>query len=86
VLGLEIPNPKREVVRLAEIVGSQDTPACIRSSRGTLQGHHRKPVVADLARMPHLLVAGTTGSGKSVAINAMILSLIYKASAATRCA
>jgi DNA segregation ATPase FtsK/SpoIIIE, S-DNA-T family len=79
-MGLEIPNPKREIVRLAEIVGSQayaDTHSKLTLALGKdITG---KPVVADLARMPHLLVAGTTGSGKSVAINAMILSLIYKA-------
>ncbi len=81
-MGLEIPNPKREIVRLAEIVGSQayaDMHSKITIALGKdITG---KPVVADLARMPHLLVAGTTGSGKSVAINAMILSLIYKATA-----
>jgi S-DNA-T family DNA segregation ATPase FtsK/SpoIIIE len=79
-MGLEIPNPKREIVRLAEIVGSQayaDMHSRITLALGKdITG---KPLVADLARMPHLLVAGTTGSGKSVAINAMILSLIYKA-------
>ena len=79
-MGLEIPNPKREIVRLAEIVGSQayaDTHSKLSLALGKdITG---KPVVADLARMPHLLVAGTTGSGKSVAINAMILSLLYKA-------
>jgi S-DNA-T family DNA segregation ATPase FtsK/SpoIIIE len=79
-MGLEIPNPKREIVRLAEIVGSQayaETHSKLTLALGKdITG---KPVVADLARMPHLLVAGTTGSGKSVAINAMILSLIYKA-------
>jgi S-DNA-T family DNA segregation ATPase FtsK/SpoIIIE len=81
-MGLEIPNPKREIVRLSEIVGSQayaDMHSKITLALGKdITG---KPVVADLARMPHLLVAGTTGSGKSVAINAMILSLLYKASA-----
>jgi S-DNA-T family DNA segregation ATPase FtsK/SpoIIIE len=79
-MGLEIPNPKREIVRLAEIVGSQAYADM--HSRLTLalgKDITGKPVVADLARMPHLLVAGTTGSGKSVAINAMILSLLYKA-------
>jgi DNA segregation ATPase FtsK/SpoIIIE, S-DNA-T family len=81
-MGLEIPNPKREIVRLSEIVGSQayaDMHARLTLALGKdITG---KPVVADLAKMPHLLVAGTTGSGKSVAINAMILSLIYKTSA-----
>jgi len=79
-MGLEIPNPKREIVRLSEIVGSQayaDMNSRITIALGKdITG---KPMVADLARMPHLLVAGTTGSGKSVAINAMILSLLYKA-------
>jgi S-DNA-T family DNA segregation ATPase FtsK/SpoIIIE len=82
-MGLEIPNPKREIVRLSEIVGSQaynDMHSRLTLALGKdITG---KPVVADLAKMPHLLVAGTTGSGKSVAINAMILSLIYKSSAA----
>ena len=81
-MGLEIPNPKREIVRLSEIVGSQayaDMHSKITLALGKdITG---KPVVADLARMPHLLVAGTTGSGKSVAINAMILSLIYNSTA-----
>jgi S-DNA-T family DNA segregation ATPase FtsK/SpoIIIE len=81
-MGLEIPNPKREIVRLSEIIGSQayaDMHARLTLALGKdITG---KPVVADLAKMPHLLVAGTTGSGKSVAINAMILSLIYKTSA-----
>jgi DNA segregation ATPase FtsK/SpoIIIE, S-DNA-T family len=79
-MGLEIPNPKREIVRLAEIVGSQAY-AEMHSKITLALGKDitGKPIVADLAKMPHLLVAGTTGSGKSVAINAMILSLIYKA-------
>jgi S-DNA-T family DNA segregation ATPase FtsK/SpoIIIE len=79
-MGLEIPNPKREIVRLSEIVGSQayaDMHSKITLALGKdITG---KPLVADLAKMPHLLVAGTTGSGKSVAINAMILSILYKA-------
>ena len=79
-MGLEIPNPEREIVRLSEILGSQvyaDMHSPLTLSLGKdIAGH---PVVADLARMPHLLVAGTTGSGKSVGINAMILSLLYKA-------
>ena len=79
-MGLEIPNPKREMVRLSEIVGSQ-VYADMGSRLAIAMGKDiaGKPVVADLARMPHLLVAGTTGSGKSVAINAMIVSLLYKA-------
>jgi S-DNA-T family DNA segregation ATPase FtsK/SpoIIIE len=79
-MGLEIPNPKRQVVKLIEILGStvyNDNPSQLTLALGKdIAG---KPVVADLARMPHLLVAGTTGSGKSVALNAMILSLLYKA-------
>jgi DNA segregation ATPase FtsK/SpoIIIE, S-DNA-T family len=78
-MALELPNPKRQVVKLSEILGSQayaDMSSPLTMAMGKdISG---KPVVADLARMPHLLVAGTTGSGKSVAINAMILSLIYK--------
>jgi S-DNA-T family DNA segregation ATPase FtsK/SpoIIIE len=79
-MGLEIPNPKRQVVRLREILGSKvyaDTASPLTIAMGKdIAG---KPIVADLAKMPHVLVAGTTGSGKSVAINAMILSLVYKA-------
>ena len=79
-MGLEIPNPRRQTVRLAEIVGSQvyhELHSSLTLALGKDIGGHA--VVADLAKMPHLLVAGTTGSGKSVAINAMILSLVYKA-------
>jgi len=79
-MGLEIPNPERQIVRLSEIVSSQiyaDMHSPLTLALGKdIAGN---PIVADLARMPHLLVAGTTGSGKSVAINAMILSLLYKA-------
>ncbi len=79
-MALELPNPKRQVVRLSEILSSQvyaDMGSALTIAMGKdISG---KPVVADLAKMPHVLVAGTTGSGKSVAINAMILSLIYKA-------
>lgn len=78
-MGLEIPNPKRQVVRLLEILSSQsyaDTASPLTIALGKdISG---RPVVSDLAKMPHALVAGTTGSGKSVAINAIILSLIYK--------
>jgi DNA segregation ATPase FtsK/SpoIIIE, S-DNA-T family len=78
-MGLEIPNPHRQIVRLSEILGSEayanmHSPLAIALGKD-IAGN---PVVADLARMPHLLVAGTTGSGKSVALNAMILSLLYK--------
>ncbi len=81
-MGLEIPNPKREIVRLSEILGSEVYAATV-SKLTMAMGKDiaGRPVVADLARMPHVLVAGTTGSGKSVAINAMILSLVYKAMA-----
>jgi len=79
-MGLEIPNPKRQIVRLSEILSSavyHDMGSALVLTLGKdIAG---KPMVADLAKMPHLLVAGTTGSGKSVAINAMILSLLYKA-------
>ncbi|HSN41806.1 MAG TPA: DNA translocase FtsK 4TM domain-containing protein [Burkholderiales bacterium] len=78
-MGLEIPNPKRQIVKLSEILSSQvyaDMGSPLTLALGKdIAGN---PIVADLARMPHLLVAGTTGSGKSVAINAMILSLVYK--------
>ena len=81
-MGLELPNPKREIVRLSEILGSAvygDMSSKLAIAMGKdIAG---RPVVADLAKMPHVLVAGTTGSGKSVAINAMILSLVYKATA-----
>jgi S-DNA-T family DNA segregation ATPase FtsK/SpoIIIE len=79
-MGLELPNPRRQIVRLVELLSSaayNDLPSALSLAFGKdIAG---KPVIADLARMPHLLVAGTTGSGKSVALNAMILSLIYKA-------
>ena len=79
VVGLEIPNEKREIVSLSEIIKSQDyeeagSPLTLALGKD-IAG---QPTVVDLGRMPHLLVAGTTGSGKSVAVNAMILSLLYK--------
>jgi DNA segregation ATPase FtsK/SpoIIIE, S-DNA-T family len=81
-MGLELPNPKREIVRLSEILGSTvygDMGSKLASAMGKdIAG---RPVVADLAKMPHVLIAGTTGSGKSVGINALILSLVYKATA-----
>jgi len=79
-MGLEIPNPNRQIVRLTEILGSEAY-AAMHSPLALALGKDigGNAVVADLARMPHLLVAGTTGSGKSVALNAMILSLLYKA-------
>jgi S-DNA-T family DNA segregation ATPase FtsK/SpoIIIE len=79
-MGLELPNPRRQVVRLVELLSSStynDTASPLSLALGKdIAG---KPVIVDLARMPHLLVAGTTGSGKSVAVNAMVLSLLYKA-------
>ncbi len=78
-MGLEIPNPHRQTVRLAEILGSEVYHGMHSAlTLGLGKDIAGNPVVADLAKMPHLLVAGTTGSGKSVAINAMILSLLYK--------
>ncbi|WP_329670786.1 DNA translocase FtsK [Limnobacter sp.] len=82
LMGLELPNPRRQMVKLTEILGSQ----VYNKSNSVLTMALGKDiagnaVVADLAKMPHLLVAGTTGSGKSVGINAMILSLLYKSSA-----
>jgi len=78
-MGLELPNPKRQIVRLTEILGSKlynDGLSSLTIALGKdIAGN---PVTADLAKMPHLLVAGTTGSGKSVGINATILSLLYK--------
>jgi S-DNA-T family DNA segregation ATPase FtsK/SpoIIIE len=81
-MALELPNQRRQTVRLSEIIGSEvyaAAPSMLTLSLGKDIGG--KPVCADLGKMPHLLVAGTTGSGKSVGINAMILSLLYKASA-----
>jgi S-DNA-T family DNA segregation ATPase FtsK/SpoIIIE len=79
-MALELPNVRRQIVKLVEILAStvyNDAPGALTLALGKdIAG---KPVIADLARMPHLLVAGTTGSGKSVAVNAMILSLLYKA-------
>ena len=82
VMGLEIPNERREVVTLGEIIKSRAYEA-VASPLALALGKDigGAPMVADLARMPHLLIAGTTGSGKSVAINAMVLSLLYKSTA-----
>ncbi|HYW60593.1 MAG TPA: DNA translocase FtsK [Xanthobacteraceae bacterium] len=78
-IGIELPNPTREKVYLRELLASEDfnhsaakLPLCLGKTIGG------EPVIVDLARMPHLLIAGTTGSGKSVAINTMILSLVYR--------
>jgi S-DNA-T family DNA segregation ATPase FtsK/SpoIIIE len=79
VIGIELPNAKRETVYFRELIGSEDfakskfkLALCLGKTIGG------EPVIAELAKMPHLLVAGTTGSGKSVAINTMILSLLYR--------
>ncbi|HET8940360.1 MAG TPA: DNA translocase FtsK 4TM domain-containing protein [Rudaea sp.] len=82
VIGLEIPNANREIVYLSEILRSEKYDA-IKSPLALALGKDigGRAVVVDLAKMPHLLVAGTTGSGKSVALNAMVLSLLYKATA-----
>jgi S-DNA-T family DNA segregation ATPase FtsK/SpoIIIE len=81
-MALELPNAKRQSIRLSEILGSQVyNEAKSMLSMGLGKDIIGNPIVADLAKMPHVLVAGTTGSGKSVGINAMILSLLYKAEA-----
>ena len=81
VIGLEVSNENREMIQLSEILQSEqydESKSFLTMALGKdISG---VPVVADLAKMPHLLIAGTTGSGKSVAINAMVLSLIYKSS------
>ena len=81
VVGIEIPNEDRQVVKLSEVLSSRAYDAS-QSPLSLALGHDiaGEPIVVDLARMPHLLVAGTTGSGKSVGLNAMILSLLFKAS------
>lgn len=79
VVGVEIPNEHREMVRLSEVLASRQYEAA-KSPLSLALGHDISgtPVIADLAKMPHLLVAGTTGSGKSVGVNVMLLSLLYK--------
>ncbi|MDO8909015.1 MAG: DNA translocase FtsK 4TM domain-containing protein [Pseudohongiella sp.] len=81
VIGIEIPNEHREIILFSQVLASQEFDKAV-SPVSMALGHDivGKPVVVDLAKMPHLLVAGTTGSGKSVGINAMILSLLYKSS------
>ena len=79
VVGLEIPNEQREIVRLSEGLSSkayEDVSSPLALTLGKDIGGH--PIIVDLAKMPHMLIAGTTGSGKSVCINALILSLVYK--------
>ncbi len=80
-VGIEIPNEDREIVNFSEVLSSQAFEAS-KSALTLALGHDisGEPVCADLAKMPHLLVAGTTGSGKSVGVNAMLLSLLYKSS------
>jgi S-DNA-T family DNA segregation ATPase FtsK/SpoIIIE len=81
VIGIELPNARRETVLLSELIAAEDWVK--HSGRLNLalgKDIGGAPVIADLARMPHLLIAGTTGSGKSVAINTMILSLLYRLS------
>jgi S-DNA-T family DNA segregation ATPase FtsK/SpoIIIE len=81
-VGLEIPNEERELVTLSDVIKSSEYESAASPLVLALgKDIGGKSVIADLARMPHLLVAGTTGSGKSVAINAMLLSLLYKATA-----
>jgi DNA segregation ATPase FtsK/SpoIIIE, S-DNA-T family len=81
-MALELPNARRQTIRLSEILGSEVYNASASMlTMGLGKDIVGNPVVADLAKMPHCLVAGTTGSGKSVGINAMILSLLYKAEA-----
>ncbi|HEX7888353.1 MAG TPA: DNA translocase FtsK 4TM domain-containing protein [Ramlibacter sp.] len=81
-MALELPNAKRQAIKLSEILGSQAyNEAKSQLTLGLGKDIVGNPVVADLAKMPHVLVAGTTGSGKSVGINSMILSLLYKAEA-----
>ncbi|KQR79173.1 FtsK/SpoIIIE family DNA translocase [Rhizobium sp. Leaf341] len=78
-IGIELPNQRRETVYLRELIGSRDfegSKAKLAMALGKTIGG--EPVITDIAKMPHLLVAGTTGSGKSVAINTMILSILYR--------
>lgn len=81
VIGIEIPNEKKELIQLSQVLSSPEFDNA-KSPISMALGHDigGNPVVVDLAKMPHLLVAGTTGSGKSVGINAMILSILFKSS------
>ncbi|MBS1766553.1 MAG: DNA translocase FtsK 4TM domain-containing protein [Acidobacteria bacterium] len=80
LVGIEVPNPKREVITFREVIDAplfQDAPSLLSLAMGKdIEG---KPVVADLAKMPHLLIGGSTGSGKSVGVNAMICSVLLRA-------
>ena len=81
VIGIEVPNAKRETVYLSEVLAAEDVQRHTgRLSLALGKDISGSPIVADLARMPHLMIAGTTGSGKSVGVNAMILSLLYRLS------
>lgn len=79
-MGIELPNPQRQVIRISEIFTAPEfTQSCSKLTLALGQDITGQPVVTDLAKAPHLLVAGTTGSGKSVGINSMILSFLFKA-------
>ena len=81
VIGIEVPNAKRETVFLSELLASDEVQRHSARLLLTLgKDISGAPIVADLQRMPHLMIAGTTGSGKSVGVNAMILSLLYRLS------
>jgi len=79
-VGIEVPNRKRELITLRDIIDTDafaQSPSLLTLALG--KDIHGDPIVTDLARMPHLLVAGATGAGKSVGLNSMIVSLLYKA-------
>lgn len=78
-MGLELPNPKRQMIRMSEILMRRCFRFQIQAHAGAGARHHRPTRGYRLAKAPHLLVAGTTGSGKSVGVNAMILSMLFKA-------
>ena len=81
VIGIEVPNARRETVFLSEIIASEEVQkSAARLSLALGKDISGKAIVADLARIPHLMIAGTTGAGKSVGVNAMILSLLYRMS------